>query len=81
MLLPIIDSLLIQFILDAKPFLLVHQHQDSAEMDRLANQQDDCDNYFEFDYFGAAHFHIRDEADQIEAAFFNVLVPQIDCQT
>jgi len=28
--------------------MLVQQNQDSKEMDGLANNQDDCDNYFEF---------------------------------
>jgi len=49
MLLYVTDSLLIKLLLYPKPFILVHQHQDSAEMDGLANNQDDCDNYFEFD--------------------------------
>ena len=29
--------------------MMVHQNQDSEEMDGLANNQDDCDNDFEFD--------------------------------
>ena len=49
MLLCITDSLLIQIILHAKPFILVAEHEDSEEMDGLANEQDDCNNYFEFD--------------------------------
>ena len=50
-------------------------------MESLADQQDDCDNYFEFYQFCGAYFHIGDKAGQFEAAFFDVLVPQIDCQT
>ena len=50
-------------------------------MDGLANKQDDCDNYFEFYYFSVAYFFIRNKAGQFEAAFLNVLIPQIDCQT
>ena len=59
----------------------VQQNQDSEEMNELANNQDNCDNYFEFDYFSAAYFYIRNKAGQFEAAFLNVLIPQIDCQT
>jgi len=29
--------------------MLVQQNQDSKEVNELANNQDDCDNYFEFD--------------------------------
>jgi hypothetical protein len=49
MLLHITDSLLGQFIFHAEPFKPVQQDQDSAEMDRLADNQNDCDNHFEFD--------------------------------
>jgi len=49
MILPIIDSFLIEFTLQSKPFMPVQQNQDSKEVDGLANNQDDCDNYFEFD--------------------------------
>ena len=48
MFLRIIDSALIQFVLDAKPFKPVDQNQDSAEVDKRASNQDYCDNYFGF---------------------------------
>ena len=50
-------------------------------MDELADKQDDCDNYFEFDYFSGAYLYIRNKAGQLEAAFLNILIPQVDCQT
>jgi len=48
MILPITDPCLIEFTLQSKPFMPVQQNQYSKEMDGLANNQDDCDYYFEF---------------------------------
>ena len=45
---PIANSSLIYFTLQPKPFILVQKNQDSEEMDGLANNQDNCDYYFEF---------------------------------
>ena len=75
------DSLLVQVILHTQPFILIAVQQDSTEMDELANKQDNRDNFFEFDYFSGAYLYIRDKAGQVEAAFLNVLIPQVDCQT
>ena len=45
----IIDPDLIQIAFEAKPIILAHKNQDSAEVNDRGNYQDNCDEYVEFD--------------------------------
>jgi hypothetical protein len=52
------DSALLKFALESKPFTPVHQNYDSPEVERLTDNQDNCDDKIEFYHFSIAYLFL-----------------------
>jgi hypothetical protein len=81
MFLRIKDSALVKFVFEAKPFEPFRQNENSPELDRQNNNQDNCGDYIGLDYFRTTYYFVCKQANQFEAAVLVIFMPQIERQT